>query len=179
MNRKMMLAVLLAAVVAATGAFASGKKEDKAPQQGPSFSGPGPYGGPGCGGGWGPGRQGRGPGGRGYGRQMPRGGWDQDDWLKFSEEKVTVTGPLYFERRMHAEVKADGKTYELMVPRFYLYDLDLKEGQNVTVEGYVAAGEDENYLWVTKAVIDGKEYDLERRGRGPMMGPWGGRRGWR
>jgi hypothetical protein len=174
MNRKMMLALLLAAVVAATGAFASGNKEDKTPQQGPGFYGPGPGGCPGYGGGWGPGRM-----GRGYGPRMPGRGWDQQDWLKFSEEKVTVTGQLYFQRRMHAEVKAEGKTYELMVPRFYLYELDLKEGQNVSVEGYMATGEDENYLWVTKAVIDGKEYNLERRGRGPMMGPWGGRRGWR
>jgi hypothetical protein len=90
-----------------------------------------------------------------------------------------VSGPVYFQNRMHAELKADGKDYELMVPRFYLYDLDLKEGQQVTVEGYVAQAEDENYMWVTKAVIGGKEYQLERGGRGPgwgygMMGP----RGW-
>jgi hypothetical protein len=174
MNRKTMLALLLAAVVAATGAFASGNKEDKTPPQGPGFYGPGPGGCPGYGGGWG-----RGHMGWGYGPRMPRGGWDQDDWMNFSEEKVTVSGPVYFQNRMHAEIKADGKTYELMVPRFYLYDLDLKEGQNVSVEGYVAAGDEESYLWVTKAVIDGKEYDLDRYGRGPMMGPWGGRRGWR
>jgi hypothetical protein len=174
MNRKMILALILAAVVAATGAFASGNKEDKAPQQGPGFYGPGPGGCPGYGGGRGPGTQ-----GRGFGPGMHRKGWDQDDWLKFSEEKVTVTGPIYFQKRMHAEVKADGKTYELMVPRFYLYELDLKEGQNVTVEGYAAAGDEESYLWVTKAVIGGKEYDLERNGRGPMMGPRGGNRGWR
>jgi hypothetical protein len=174
MNRKLMVALLLAGLVAAAGAFASGNKEDKAPQQGPGFYGPGPYGCPGPGAWW---RGGRGYG-RGYGPWMHGRGWDKDDWLKFSDEKVTVTGPVYFERRMHAEVKAEGKTYEMMVPRFYLYELDLKDGQNVTVEGYVAAGDEENYMWVTKAVIDGKEYDLERYRRGPMMGPSGGR-GWR
>jgi hypothetical protein len=47
MNRKLMLALLLAGLVAATGAFASGNKEDKAAQQGPGFYGPGPYGCPG------------------------------------------------------------------------------------------------------------------------------------
>jgi hypothetical protein len=79
---------------------------------------------------------------------------------------------------MHAELKADGKEYELMVPRFYLYDLELKEGQQVTVEGYVAQGDEENYMFVTKAVIDGEEYDLER-GRGPGWGPgMMGPRGW-
>lgn len=170
MNRKMMLVLLLAAVVAATGAFASGKKEDQTPPQGRGYYGPGPGGAP-C---WGPGPQ-----GRGYGPRLPRGGWAQEDWLKFSEEKVTVSGPLYFQRRLHPEVKSAGKTYELLVPRFYLYELDLKEGQTVSVEGYVASGDEENYLWVTKAVIDGKEYDLERYRRGPMMGSWGGKRGWR
>ncbi len=171
MNRKLMLGLLLAGLVVAAGAFASGNKEDKNAQQGPGFYGPGAYGCPGPAG-WGRGMRGW---GRGYGPGpwMHGRGWDQDYGLKFSEEKVTVTGPLYFERRMHAEIKADGKTYELMVPRFYLYDLDLKDGQNVTVEGYVAAGDEESYMWLTKAVIDGKEYDLQRYGRGPMMGPWG------
>ena len=170
MNRKTVLIALLALAVAAGGAFASGKKEEK--EYGRGFYGPGPGGCPGYG-------QGMGWAQRGG----PRGAWgpDQDDGLKFSEDKLTVTGPLYFQRRMHAEVKADGKVYELMVPRFYLSGLELKEGQEVTVEGYVAAGDEESYMWVTQAVIDGKTYDLERGGRGRMRGPGmmrGGPRGW-
>jgi hypothetical protein len=170
MNRKTMLIALLALAVAAAGAFASGKKEDRT--DGPGFYGPGPGGCPGCGY-----AQGRG----GQGRGGPRAPWgpDQEGGLNFSQEKTTVTGPVYFQNRMHAELKAGGKDYELLVPRFYLYDLELKEGQQVSVEGYVAAGEEESYIWVTKAVIDGKEYDLERRGR--MRGPGmmrGGPRGW-
>ena len=160
MNRKTMWIALLALAVAAAGAFASGKKEEQ--NYGRGFYGPGP-------GGW-------------HGRGGPRGmmgPWAQDEYgLKFSEDKLTVTGPVYFQNRMHAELKADGKDYELMVPRFYLNELELKEGQQVTVEGYVAQGDEESYLWVTKAIIDGKEYNLsEGRGRGRgygMMGP----RGW-
>jgi hypothetical protein len=168
MNRKTMWIALLALAVAAAGAFASGKKEEQ--NNGRGFYGPGPGGCPGCGAGAGRGWQGRG------GPRGPRGPWAQDEnGLKFSEEKLTVTGPVFFQNRMHAELKADGKDYELMVPRFYLYELELKEGQQVTVEGYVAQGDEENYLWVTKAIIDGKEFDLERgggRGRGyGMMGP--------
>lgn len=170
MNRKTMWIALLALAVAAAGAFASGKKEEQ--NNGRGFYGPGPGGCPGCGAGAGRGWQGRG------GPRGPRGPWAQDEnGLKFSEEKLTVTGPVFFQNRMHAELKADGKDYELMVPRFYLYELELKEGQQVTVEGYVAQGDEENYLWVTKAIIDGKEFDLERgggRGRGRgygMMGP--------
>jgi len=166
MNRKTMWIALLALAVAAAGAFASGKKEEQ--NYGRGFYGPGPGGCPGCGVGAGRGWQGRGG---------PRVR-DEEYGLKFSEDKLTVTGPVYFQNRMHAELKADGKDYELMVPRFYLYELELEEGQQVTVEGYMAQGEDESYLWVTKAIIDGKEYDLERgRGRGRgygMMGP----RGW-
>jgi hypothetical protein len=168
MNRKTMLIALLALAVAAAGAFASGKKEEQ--NYGRGFYGPGPGG---CGYGASRGWQGRG------GPRGMRGPWAQDDkyGLKFSEDKVTVAGPVYFQNRMHAELKAEGKDYELMVPRFYLYELELKEGQQVSVEGYVAQGDDENYMWVTKAVIDGKEYNLERGGRGRgfgMMGP----RGW-
>jgi hypothetical protein len=163
MNRKTLWIALLALAVAAAGAFASGNKEEQT------------YGPGGCPGwGNGPGAQGRG---------APRGPWALGDesGLKFQEEKVTVTGPVYFQNRLHAELKADGQDYELMVPRFYLYDAELKEGQKITVEGFVAKGEEESYLWVTKAVIDGKEYDLQRRGRGRGRG-WGpgmmGRRGW-
>jgi hypothetical protein len=178
MNRKTVLIALLALAVAAAGAFASGKKEEREYGRGFYGYGPGPGGCPGYGPGMGWARRGG-----------PRGAWgpDQDDQLKFSEDKVTVTGPLYFQQRLHPEVKADGKTYELMVPRFYLYDLELKDGQEVTVEGYAAAGDEESYLWVTQAVINGKTYELERGprgGRGPGFGGpgfgWmhGGPRGW-
>ena len=87
-------------------------------------------------------------------RRMPRG-----DAPQLSEETITVTGQLYFENRMHPELKSGAEEYELLVPRFYAYDLDLKEGQTVTVEGYTVEGmpcyEDEEgeelHIWVTKA----------------------------
>jgi len=129
--------------------------------------------------------------------RMPRG-----EAPDFSEETITVTGELYFENRMHPELKSGSEEYELLVPRFYAYDLDLEDGQTVTVEGYTVEGmpcfEDEEHkevhIWVTKAIIDGKEYDMEaggfrgghmgsRRGMG-MMGPGrrscgdGDARGW-
>jgi len=164
MNRKILGIALLALMVAAAGAFASGDKETQS--DGPGFYGPGS--------GWCPGYA-NGPGrGRGLRGGASRGPWQDERFeLKFGEDKVTVTGPVYFENRMHAELKAGGKDYELMVPRFYLYDAELKEGQQVTVEGYLAQGDEENYLWVTKAVFDGKEFELERGfGRGPRRA-WG------
>jgi hypothetical protein len=70
-----------------------------------------------------------------------------------------------------------------MVPRWAVDDLEVEEGQTVTVEGYVAEntpwGGDGIYLRVTRAVIDGEEYELEDRPGGSMgMGdPRGGRGG--
>lgn len=154
MNAKRIIIFLLIAGVAAAGVFASGNKEDESGVARPDW------------------------------RRMPRG-----EAPDFSEETVTVTGELYFENRMHPELKSGSKEYELLAPRFYAYDLDLKDGQTVTVEGYTVEGmpcyeeeeEGEVHIWVTKAIIDGKEYDLEadgfrgghmgsRRGMG-MMGP--------
>lgn len=164
MKKRLLLSLVLIPVllggVAATGAFASGQSEE------PSR----PYG-----------RRGQGPG---------------QEWPAptFSEDTIKVTGELYFQNRMHPELESGGKDYELLVPRYYVYEADLKEGQTVTVEGYTVTGMpmfegedgDEVHLWVTKAIIDGKEYDLERYGRGPMWGGgpgyghhmWGGGRGW-
>lgn len=165
MNAKRIIILLLIAGVAAAGVFASGNKEDESDVTRP---------------GW---------------RRMPRG-----EAPDFSEETITVTGELYFENRMHPELKSGSEEYELFVPRFYAYDLDLEDGQTVTVEGYTVEGmpcfedEEEVHIWVTKAIIDGKEYDMEaggfrgghmgsRRGMG-MMGPGrrscgdGNTRGW-
>jgi hypothetical protein len=150
MNVKRIVILLLIAGVAAAGAFASGNKEDKSEAARPDW------------------------------RRMPRG-----DAPELSEETITVTGQLYFENRMHPELKSGGEEYELLVPRFYAYELDLEEGQTVTVEGYTVEGMpccqgeegEELHIWVTKAIIDGEEYDLEaapRWGMGPrrgMMGP--------
>jgi len=154
MNAKRIIILLLIAGVAAAGVFASGNKEDESDVARPDW------------------------------RRAPR--WEAPD---FSEETITITGELYFENRMHPELESGGEEYELLIPRFYAYDLDLEEGQTVTVEGYTVEGmpcyEDEEleevHIWVTKAIIDGEEYDLEadgfrgghmgsRRGMG-MMGP--------
>ena len=94
-------------------------------------------------------------------------------------EKLEITGELYFENKMHPELKSGDQEYELMVPRFYTFGVDLKEGQTITVEGYkvdtpycaMEEEEDEVHLWVSKAVIDGKEYDLSKMSFGKMGRP--------
>jgi hypothetical protein len=139
MNAKRIIILLLIAGVAAAGVFASGNKEDESEAARPDW------------------------------RRMPRG-----EAPEFSEETITVTGELYFENRMHPELKSGSEEYELLVPQHYAYDLDLKEGQTVTVEGYTVEGmpcceyeeEEEVHIMVTKAIIDGEEYDLEAGGFG-------------
>lgn len=150
MNTKKIIILLLIAGIAAAGAFASGNKEDEYGPDRPDW------------------------------RRMPRG-----DAPELSEETITVTGRLYFQDRMHPELKSGAEEYELLVPRFYAYDLELEEGQTVTIEGYTVEGmpccgedeEEELHIWVTKAIIDGQEYDLEDGPRWGMMGPGMGRRG--
>jgi hypothetical protein len=99
-------------------------------------------------------------------------------------EKLTLTGTLSLTGEWHPVLKSGGKEYELMVPRHLTWNLDVKDGEQVTVEGYVVqggprAGKDDGDidLFVTKAVIDGKEYDLSQY-RGPMMGGTRGGRSW-
>jgi hypothetical protein len=85
-----------------------------------------------------------------------------------SGQKLTLTGPLSFQNLIHPTLKSSDKVYELMVPRYLVEQAGLKEGAKVTVEGYQVAEDDGNIdVFVTKATIDGKDYDLSQfRGRG-------------
>jgi hypothetical protein len=103
-----------------------------------------------------------------------RPAWDFED-----EDLVKVTGKVSYENRIHPELKDGSTVYNLMVPRMYLYSVELDEGKTVTVEGYLTdefpgrrpwgdvADDNGQYIAVTKAVIDGKEYELDH----PMYGP--------
>jgi hypothetical protein len=110
----------------------------------------------------------------------------------FSEEdKVVLTGEVYFENLIHPELRSGRDKYELMVPRVLLSSVELEEGERVTVEGYKGEGAlgyrgrwdmsqtDEEaetqgpYLFVTKATVDGVEWDFEstRFGHAGRGGP--------
>ncbi len=98
-------------------------------------------------------------------------------------QKVTVTGPVTFENLIHPTLKSGDKVYALLVPRRLIYWAGLKEGATVSVEGYQATGlppwadipNGAIAVYVTKATVDGKDYDLSNLG-GQMMG--GGGRGY-
>jgi hypothetical protein len=102
--------------------------------------------------------------------------------------KLTLTGPVSFTNLVHPTLKSGDKVYELLVPRYVVFQSGLKEGASVTVEGYQATNlppwaeipQGAVAMYVTKATIDGKDYDLSQL-RGPMMGGrWddGGARGY-
>lgn len=102
-------------------------------------------------------------------------------------QKIVVTGSVSIDNLIHPTMKSGDKVYELMVPRSLVYRSGIKEGAQVTVEGYLVQGmpmwqqgDDKDIdLFVTKATIDGKAYDLSQY-RGWMAGAYGGgpRRGW-
>lgn len=95
------------------------------------------------------------------------GSWfDHDDFD--APELVTVTGTLNLSDNDFPTLTSDGSVYELMVPRFYTYDLDIPERTSITVEGYLMTSETsprmdegENHLQVVKAIIDGEEYEID------------------
>jgi hypothetical protein len=96
-------------------------------------------------------------------------------------QKVTVTGPVSFTNLIHPTLKAGDKVYALLVPRHLIWWSGIKEGATVSIEGYQATGlppwadipDGTTPVYVTKATIDGKEYDLSQLGGG-MMGGRGG-----
>ncbi len=150
--------VLLLTLVTAGAMFANGAQENQAPAAQP---GQGPGAGPG---------QGMGPG------QAPP---------PPTEETVSLTGTVKVSVFPPVLI-ADGVEYKIMVPPWAASNISIKDGQEITLEGflhnghfgrYAAETAEENVLMVTKAIIDGEEYVLDmpgpyddhHGGRGDMM----------
>jgi len=112
----------------------------------------------------------------------------QSGWNYTEPEIISVTGTIHIEEgAFMPELKTEeGKSYELMVPRYYTYNSDITEGDTITIEGFEVPGprwnqnSDTTHLAVTKAVIDGKEIVLEHRPYAgqPMAGGYYGRGGY-
>ena len=89
----------------------------------------------------------------------------------FPEETTTLTGTIDISD-FPPVLTADGKEYLVMVPRFLADDIEIEDGSTVTLEGYVHeaygrfASDDTEVISVTKATIDGTEYEVDRRGTG-------------
>lgn len=92
------------------------------------------------------------------------------------DEVISITGKLVLENGEQATITVKGDTYTLMAPWHQLEELELKNGQTVTVNGYERTarfqwdGKDK-MLHLTSITINGKvtEFDFG------SMGPRGGR----
>lgn len=140
--KKILIFTVLLGVLAAAAVFAAGGQEDQ-------------Y------------EDGRRPGMRdGYGPRY------EDRWEGYDGEIITLTGIIKLEGEWHPELETADGTYELMYPPFLDEGLDVRNGEEITVEGYLVPGprweaEEESgelHLHVTKAVIGGKEYVVEHPG---------------
>jgi len=105
-------------------------------------------------------------------------------------QNLVLTGTITLQNQFLPTLKSGDKVYELLVPPFLVSQSGLKDGAKVTVEGYqasylpprIAVPEGSQALFVTKATVDGKEYDLSQYrggattgwGYGPRRGPAGG-----
>ncbi len=98
----------------------------------------------------------------------------------FQGDKVSLKGAVSFQAYPHPVLKSGDKQYLLMVPRFLVAQSGVKEGDQVTVQGYQMtslpgpgwAGNDKNLVgfYVTQATVGGKDYDLARYYGEMMMG---------
>ncbi|MDZ7793652.1 MAG: hypothetical protein U5P10_08185 [Spirochaetia bacterium] len=112
-------------------------------------------------------------------------GWSNNPEAQSQQvEQLEVSGTVEFtagHTRLHS---SDGEVYELMYPMFLAEDLQVENGQTISVEGFLIPGtrwssdEDEQYLRLEKVTVDGREYELgtggyawNRGNHGPgMMG---------
>lgn len=99
---------------------------------------------------------------------------------RFDEgQEVTLTGTIDISR-FPAVLTAGGEEYLVMVPPFAVDEIEIENGQQLTLTGYTheAYGRfraDEKVIAVTSAVIDGKEVEIDRPGYGGRFaeGPMG------
>jgi hypothetical protein len=99
-----------------------------------------------------------------------------------TQQSITVTGAISYLSTMHPLLKSGDSVYELFVPRYLVVEAGVKEGATVSVEGYrvdapsVGSTDDGNIdLFVTKATINGTQYDLSRNDGYGMMGDYASR----
>src|SRR6056297_1982982 len=86
----------------------------------------------------------------------------------YNSERVAVTGTVNLTAAGVELTTEDGQTYELMYPRFLAEEVEIETGDTAAVEGFLVPGprwawnadEDEKYLRIEKATVNGEEYEL-------------------
>lgn len=107
----------------------------------------------------------------------------RDEYLE-GLETATVTGALNLVNGELPFIESDGTTFHIMAPWRNVEELELENGMEVSVEGYLMPGpplqwdDSEKSIMITKAVINGEEIIIEHPMDGfGMMGGFGGRGG--
>jgi hypothetical protein len=97
-------------------------------------------------------------------------------------EQIELSGAVEFTAGHTRLNAAGGEVYELMYPMYLADSLQIEDGQSIDVEGFLIPGprwsaadagaDEEQYLRLTKVIIDGEEYELSF---GPAAGRFAGR----
>lgn len=100
-----------------------------------------------------------------------------------SAKRVTLSGKLILQENEWPKLESDGQLYELILPPFIYGFVEVEDGEEIQVEGFITAGhrweknEDEKHLVVLKATVRGKEYIIvhpySRMGRRGFSGGHG------
>ena len=98
----------------------------------------------------------------------------------FQGDKVTLKGAVSFQGYPRPILKVGDKQYLLMVPPYLVRKAGVKDGDQVSVQGYQFAdssrfpwgGDNSNLIgfYVTQATVGGKDYDLAKYYAEWMMG---------
>jgi hypothetical protein len=93
---------------------------------------------------------------------------------EFDIESLTLTGIIDLSDVNVPKLTVGENTYELMVPYRLDYDIDINDGDEITINGFEvpayrrAADSELTNLMVTGATFNGTEYDLNMINDGPM-----------
>lgn len=114
--------------------------------------------------------------------------WEPGPWYmergytnpEFEIKKLTLTGKIDLSDINVPKLTVGENTYELMVPYRLDYDIDIKEGDEITINGFEvpayrrASNSETVNIMVTGVLFNGTEYDLNMMdNHGPAFGQKG------
>jgi len=91
-----------------------------------------------------------------------------------NNETLTLTGSIDLTDVNAPKLTVGEESYELMVPYRLDYDIDIADGDEITIKGFEVpairrtSDSELTNLMVTGAIFDGTEYDLDMMNEGPM-----------